>query len=136
MKKTDQIAVIAEVMRQLAREILNEKDISVIVSNPPYIGDKSTVDPQTLKYEPHLALFASPKTKYYEQIFTLIDPFVLSSKFLMAFEIGEDMEEELTHILETKYIGIMYKFVKDICGKSRFLYIVKMHLETLPLSTV
>lgn len=105
--------------------IKDESEVSVVVSNPPYIGSAETVDPQTLKYEPHLALFASPKTKYYEHMFALIDSFVLSSKFLMAFEIGEDMEEELTHILETKYIGIMYKFVKDICGKSRFLYIVK-----------
>ena len=105
--------------------IKEENEISVIVSNPPYIGDESTVDPQTLKYEPHLALFADPKTKYYEEIFTLIDSVQMTSRFLMAFEIGEDMEEELTHIIETKYKGIMYKFEKDICKKSRFLYIIK-----------
>lgn len=105
--------------------INNENDISVIVSNPPYIGDKSTVDPQTLKYEPHLALFADPKTKYYEIIMSTIDSNILSDKFLIAFEIGEDMEEELTHLLEDKYLGVMYKFEKDIYGKSRFLYIIK-----------
>ena len=105
--------------------LLNEKDISVIVSNPPYIGDKSTVDPQTLKYEPHLALFANPKTKYYEIIVKAIDSQLTSNKCLMAFEIGEDMEEELTHLLETEYLGIMYKFEKDIYGKTRFLYIMK-----------
>ena len=105
--------------------IKEEEKVDVIISNPPYIGDKSTVDPQTLKYEPHLALFASPKTKYYEQIMSLIDTFVLNEKFLMAFEIGEDMKDELTHIIESKYKGIMYKFEKDIYGKDRYLYIVK-----------
>ena len=105
--------------------IKDEKEIDVVISNPPYIGDESTVDPQTLKYEPHLALFASPKTKYYEKIFTLIDSFSLSNKFLMAFEIGEDMKDELTHIIENNYKGIMYKFEKDIYGKDRFLYIVR-----------
>ncbi len=105
--------------------ILNEKEISVIVSNPPYIGDKSTVDPQTLKYEPHLALFANPKTKYYEIILSLINSATMANKFIMALEIGEDMEEELTHLLETEYLGIIYKFEKDIYGKSRFLYIMK-----------
>lgn len=105
--------------------IKDESDVSVIISNPPYIGDSSTVDPMTLKYEPHLALFANPKTKYYEEIFTAIDSQMMSEKFLLAFEIGEDMEDELTHILETKYQGIMYKFEKDIYGKVRFLYIVK-----------
>ena len=105
--------------------IKDESGVSVIISNPPYIGDESTVDPQTLKYEPHLALFANPKTKYYEEIMTLIDSQVLADRFLIAFEIGEDMEDELTHILETKYKGIMYKFEKDIYNKTRFLYIIK-----------
>ena len=105
--------------------IKNEKDISVIISNPPYIKDESTVDPQTLKYEPHLALFAKPFEKYYVEIMKAIDLNILSDKFLLAFEIGEDMEETLTHIIETNYKGIMYKFEKDIYGKTRFLYIVK-----------
>ena len=105
--------------------IKNENDISVVISNPPYIGDSSSVDPQTLKYEPHLALFAEPKTKYYEIIMTLIDSAIMSNKFLIAFEIGEDMKEELTRILEEKYMGIMYKFEKDIYGKDRYLYIIR-----------
>lgn len=105
--------------------IKDEKDVVVIISNPPYIGDESTVDPQTLKYEPHLALFATPKTKYYEIIMSTIDSQILADKYLLAFEIGEDMEEELTHLIETKYKGIMYKFEKDIYGKTRFLYIIK-----------
>lgn len=105
--------------------IKDEKGVAVIISNPPYIGDESTVDPQTLKYEPHLALFATPKTKYYEIIMSTIDSQILADKYLLAFEIGEDMEEELTHLIETKYKGIMYKFEKDIYGKTRFLYIIK-----------
>ena len=105
--------------------IKDEKDVAVIISNPPYICDESTVDPQTLKYEPHLALFATPKTKYYEIIMSTIDSQILADKYLLAFEIGEDMEEELTHLIETKYKGIMYKFEKDIYGKTRFLYIIK-----------
>ena len=105
--------------------ILDEKDISVIVSNPPYIPSEDTVDSQTLKYEPHLALFASPSTKYYEEILTSIDKQLLDdNKFLIAFEIGEDMEEALTSLLEKKYPGIMYRFDKDIYNKTRFLYIV------------
>ena len=105
--------------------VINEEDISVIISNPPYIRSKDTVDPQTLKYEPHLALFASPATKYYEEILTSIDKQLLNdSKFLIAFEIGEDMEEELTDLIERKFPGLMYRFDKDIYNKTRFLYIV------------
>ena len=106
--------------------IMNESNIDVIVSNPPYIPSKDTVDPQTLKYEPHIALFANPSSKYYEIILTSIDKQLLrDDKFLIAFEIGEDMEEELTQLLEEKYPGIMYRFDKDIYNKTRFLYIVK-----------
>ena len=105
--------------------IANENNIDVIVSNPPYIRSKDTVNPQTLKYEPHLALFAEPVTKFYEEILTSIDKqMVTNNKFLIAFEIGEDMEEELTKLVEEKYPGIMYRFDKDIYNKTRFLYIV------------
>ena len=106
--------------------IMCERDIDIIVSNPPYILDESTVDPQTLKFEPHLALFANPDTKYYEEILTSIDKQLLNNhKFLIAFEIGEEMKDKLANIIESKYPGIMYRFDKDIYGKDRFLYIIK-----------
>ena len=105
--------------------IKNEKDIDVIVSNPPYIRSEKTVDHQTLKYEPYLALFAKPVTKFYEEILTSIDNMLLTNdKFLIGFEIGEDMEDELTDLIESKYPGIMYRFDKDMFNKTRFLYIV------------
>ena len=105
--------------------IADEQNVDVIISNPPYIPSKDTVDPQTLEYEPHLALFAKPATKYYEIILTSIDRQIVNNhKFFIAFEIGEDMEEELTKMIENKYPGLMYRFDKDIYNKTRFLYIV------------
>ena len=103
------------------------KDIQadVIISNPPYIPTKETVDESTLKYEPSLALFASPKTYFYEEILKAIDEHIVKDEFLIAFEIGEDMTKELTEIIESKYPGLIYKFDQDICGKDRFLYIIK-----------
>lgn len=100
-----------------------DEELDVLISNPPYIGSKETVDEQTLKYEPHLALFASPKTKYYEILLSNMDN--MKDEFFMAFEIGEDMEEELTDIIERKYPGIGYNFEKDMYGKIRYLYIYK-----------
>lgn len=100
-----------------------KEKVDVVISNPPYIGDKKTVNPQTLKYEPHLALFAEPKTKFYEEILSHIDN--MNDKCLFAFEIGEDMEEELTNLLEEKYIGLAYRFDKDIYGKVRYLYVIR-----------
>ena len=100
-----------------------KEKLDVIISNPPYIESEETVSEQTLKYEPHLALFASPKTKYYREI--LFNLQVMNDEFFIAFEIGEDMEKELTDLLEDEFPGIGYSFDQDIYGKTRFLYVVK-----------
>ena len=102
-------------------EPINEK-LDVIVSNPPYIESEETVSEQTLKYEPHLALFASPKTKFYREI--LFNLHKMKDEFFIAFEIGEDMEKELTDLLEDEFQGLGYSFDQDIYGKTRFLYIL------------
>ena len=85
-----------------------DEKIDVLVSNPPYIGSPETVDEQTLKYEPHLALFASPSTKYYREILANISK--MNKEFLLAFEIGEDMKDELEELLESEYKGVGYIF--------------------------
>ena len=103
-------------------EPIKEK-IDVIVSNPPYIAGPETVSEQTLKYEPHLALFASPSTKYYREILSNLQ--IMKDEFMIAFEIGEEMKQELTDLLEEEYQGLGYTFDQDIYGKTRFLYIMK-----------
>ena len=100
-----------------------KEKLDVIVCNPPYIGSEETVSDQTLKFEPHLALFASPKTQYYRDI--LFNLQILKDEFFIAFEIGEDMEKELTDLLEDEFHGLGYSFDQDIYGKTRFLYILK-----------
>ena len=99
--------------------------LDVLMCNPPYIGDKKTIDEQTWKYEPHLALLAEPKTKFYEELFQKM-PLAMNEKhFLAKFEIGEDMDEEITDLVEKYFKEVRYKIGKDMYGKSRFLYIIK-----------
>lgn len=98
------------------------KKYDVIISNPPYIKDSSTVHPSTFKYEPHLALFASPTTFFYEEIFKNKDLY-LKDHFLLAFEIGEDMEIELTRLIKKYFPTATYFFKKDMYNCVRFLYI-------------
>ena len=96
----------------------------VIVSNPPYIEGEETVDEQVLKHEPHLALFSSPSTLFYERIFKEALP-LLNKRFVLAFEIGEDMEDQLQVLINKYYPSCLIKFEKDLYGKTRFLYIIK-----------
>lgn len=104
---------------------LSIKKYDVIISNPPYIKDESTVDKATLEHEPHLALFATPQTYFYEEIFKQKDIYY-KDKYLLAFEIEEDMEEVLSSLIQ-KYFkdGATYLFKKDLYDKTRYLFIIK-----------
>lgn len=104
---------------------LPEKKYDIIVSNPPYIKSEKTVDKATLKYEPHLALFASPQTYFYEDIFKNKDRF-FNSSFLLAFEIDEDMEDSLKELISKYFEKVDYIFKKDLYNKTRFLFIWKI----------
>ena len=97
--------------------------VDVLVSNPPYIEGPETVDEQVLKYEPHKALFASPATFFYEEILKHADE-VLKPDGIMAFEIGEDMEEALIDVVYKYFPTANIYFSKDIYHKTRFLYII------------
>ena len=99
--------------------------LDVLVCNPPYIDKVETIDKQVYKYEPHLALLANPSTKFYEEIFQKIPLVMNETHYLATFEIGEDMEEALTDLVEKYFQEVRYKIAKDMYGKPRFLYIIK-----------
>lgn len=94
----------------------------VLLCNPPYIENVETIDKRTFNQEPHLALLAHPCTYFYESIFKNY-ALVMSDKFLMAFEVGEDMEEKLITLINKYLPHCEYAFKKDIYGKTRFLFI-------------
>ena len=96
--------------------------LDVIVCNPPYIEDEKTIDKRTWEQEPHLALLASPDTKFYEYLLLKAKE-VLNNRFLIAFEIGEDMEESLKVLLDKYCSECDFFFEKDMYGKTRFLFI-------------
>lgn len=116
-------ADIAFLTGDMLKPLMNEKiKVDVIISNPPYIEDESTIEDNVFMNEPHLALIAKPATKYYEEIFKNVG-FITKRKSWMFFEIGENMEESLT-ILIKKYLPLAdFNFYEDIYKKTRFLFI-------------
>ena len=97
--------------------------LDVIICNPPYIEDESTIDEKTWKQEPHLALLAKPCTKYYEQLLKDIDK-VMNKVYLIGFEIGEDMKDALEPLVKKYCPNAKYSFEEDMYGKMRYLFIV------------
>ena len=104
---------------------LKETKLDVIVCNPPYISNISDIDEKTWKQEPHLALLANPSTLYYEIVMKECCS-IMNPKYLLAFEIGEDMEDSLTQLVEKYCSNATYFFEKDMYGKTRFLFIKQL----------
>ena len=96
--------------------------LDVIVCNPPYIASPDSIDKRTYEQEPHLALLASPNTKYYEELLKDASK-VLKKKYIIAFEIGEDMKESMEKLIKEYCPNDEFFFKDDIYGKTRFLFI-------------
>lgn len=98
--------------------------VDLLVANPPYILNKNEVDESVLKYEPHLALFSDAQLSVYKSIFEAL-PKIKNKELLCVFEIGHDLKEKLTKLLEKTVKNATFGFIKDINGKERIL-ILKM----------
>ncbi len=98
----------------------------VIISNPPYVMTNEPL-PKDVLYEPHLALYSGPKgIDHIEEIFKNIKSH-LNNKYLIALEINEKSESDLTALIKTYFEeSINYKFMKDLAGKTRYLFITNV----------
>ena len=98
----------------------------VIISNPPYVMTNETL-PKDVLYEPHLALYSGPKgIDHIEEIFKNIKSH-LNNKYLIALEINEKSEPDITNLIKTYFEkNINYKFMKDLAGKTRYLFITNV----------
>ena len=94
--------------------------VDLLVANPPYILNREEVDESVLQYEPHLALFADEELSVYKHIFEAL-PKLKNKKLLCVFEIGYDLKEKLTKLLEKTVKNAIFGFAKDINGKERIL---------------
>ncbi len=92
----------------------------IIVSNPPYIGYDQFVQPQVLKYEPKLALYAEEDglVLYKKLIDDIL--YITKDKFCFMLEIGESQAEQLDNYLYEKH-QLKFNVLKDINGSDRNL---------------
>lgn len=102
--------------------IENKINLDIIVSNPPYITKPEETQDSVKDYEPSTALWLDKNDSVYEKIFR--DCYkVKKESLLMCFEIGYDLEEYLTELMAKYLHDYEFEFVKDLNGKTRFLFV-------------
>jgi release factor glutamine methyltransferase len=97
-------------------------NLDIIVSNPPYILNKDEVQDSVKQYEPAKALYLNKDDSVYEDIFRDYKK-VKKGTLLMCFEIGYDLEDYLTDLMDRYLEDYEYKFIKDLNGLTRFLFV-------------
>lgn len=103
---------------------IKEKNFDIIISNPPYVMTEEEL-PKNVKYEPKLALYSKNKGTYHiEEILKKAKSY-LKEKYLIAIEINEKSQEDLTKIINKYLKNIEYKFELDLTGRTRYLFIFK-----------
>lgn len=98
-----------------------EQPFDIIVSNPPYISEheKPLMSESTLRYEPHLALFAEDEGyALYEQWIHEIE----GNPRCVAFEIGFAQKERVEQMLRAKFPEAVVGTECDMHGKDRIVY--------------
>lgn len=107
---------------------LGKQTFDIIVSNPPYIADEELVGLDSLvkDYEPVLALSGGADgLDCYRKIIRQI-PQAVSSKLILAFEIGAEQGKVLSEMAASAFGGQLRSITvqKDINGKDRMVFAV------------
>ena len=96
--------------------------IDILVSNPPYIRNREDVQQSVRDYEPASALYLDDDGSVYESIFRDYKK-VKKGSMLMCFEIGYDLKDYLTALMERYLEDYEYEFLEDLNGLTRFLFV-------------
>ena len=108
------------------QDIFNYKlpeNISIVISNPPYIEEDSNYN-QNVLYEPKESIFVSNTNPliYYEQILKMAKE-QITKKHLIAFEIDEDHKEDMHKLCKKYFPSDNIVIEKDLAGKNRYAFI-------------
>jgi release factor glutamine methyltransferase len=106
---------------------LPEGGFDLIISNPPYIteSEKTSMQPQVLNHEPHLALFVADDDplKFYKRITQQAFQH-LNKHGMLAVEINHQFGKETVVVFQEANFQRV-ALIKDISGKDRFVTGIK-----------
>jgi len=113
----------ADILQWQNYPIICAQHFDIIVSNPPYIteNEKTNIDDNVLKHEPHLALFVTnhQPMQFYTPIATLAAQ-RLNKGGKLFLEINERFGNETVEVLKQCGLGNI-ELMKDMYGKHRMV---------------
>lgn len=99
------------------------KRYNLIISNPPYIGEKEEIEQIVKDNEPSLALYGGEDgLDYYRRILKDIK-FYLKDEFLIAFEIGYQQANAIMDIINHCLDNVDIIKKQDLSGRDRMIFI-------------
>ena len=126
--KTNAEALGAEVTMEssdfLSTLVETDRQVDVIVSNPPYIpySDLDSLSDTVKNFDPHLALFSEEDGLYsYRTIITQAKQ-VLRPHGLLAFEIGYNQKEAVTALISSAFPDATVETKQDMFGRDRMVF--------------
>ena len=97
----------------------------IIISNPPYIKEKETIEDIVKNNEPHLALYAGiDGLDCYKKILKQAKNNV-NDTFLIAFEIGETQTNDIIKLAQNEFPTSTIISKKDMQNRDRMIFIYK-----------
>lgn len=109
------------ILNDILTEEIPVNDLSVIVSNPPYIMEmeRSQMKDNVVKYEPGLALFVPQNDPVlFHSLIARKATSAFNDQGFLVFEINEKLGDDVTQVLkQNSYTQI--HVIKDLSGKER-----------------
>jgi release factor glutamine methyltransferase len=101
---------------------LSDRDIDVIVSNPPYIPEREfkSLHRRVTSFEPHQALFEpdNEPLKFYQEIIQFSNKYLTKSGLIFV-ELHQDYALQTAALFEKHFYKVVLR--KDISGNYRML---------------
>ena len=121
LKLENQVQIFNQDVESFDFSELKNKEIQLVVSNPPYIAFKDkNVEANVKKYEPHQALYSGNSGLECLQIWTQKAYEILEQKGFWIFEFGSGQTKEVCAIIESSGFTLV-KVVKDYAGHDRVI---------------
>jgi release factor glutamine methyltransferase len=100
--------------------------VDVIVCNPPYIPQAEVLERSVKDFEPHVALFGGEDGLMFYRSVLGKAHMILKPKFFMAFEMGWDQAEALSHLAKQYFPDAVIEVLKDMQGKDRMFFVKQL----------